>query len=215
MYLEGPFPAVFFFWTLRMPMSPQTERAQWLQQVRAGDTDAAGRLLPQVYDELRRIAHQRLRQHRPGQTLNTTALVHEAYLKLVDQTQVAWNDRAHFFALASRAMRFILVDHARARTAQKRGGRQEPLPLDAVQVAAADVRAAELLSLNQALDRLAEHDERLAAVVEYRFFGGLTYEEIAEVTGRSVPTVKRDWQRARAWLYRLMQADGPPGADAP
>ncbi|ARA93889.1 MAG: sigma-70 family RNA polymerase sigma factor [Bacteroidetes bacterium] len=197
-----------------MPASPHTERAQWLQQAREGDTDAVGRLLPQVYDELRRIAHQRLRQHRPGQTLNTTALVHEAYLKLVDQTQVTWNDRAHFFALASRAMRFILVDHARARTAQKRGGRQVPLPLDAVQVAAADAQAAELLSLNQALDRLAEHDERLARVVEYRFFGGLTYEEIAEVTGRSVPTVKRDWQRARAWLYRLMQADAAPD-DAP
>ena len=140
--------------------------------------------------------------------------------KLVDQTRAAWQDRAHFFALAARAMRFILVDYARARTAQKRGGTQADLRLDGLQIAEddrADARAEDLLTLNRALDRLAGFDERLSQLVEYRFFGGLTYEEIADVTGRSVPTVKRDWRRARAWLYRVMQDDAgdpsvPPNA---
>ena len=176
-----------------------------LKEVQAGDREAFEEVMPHVYDELRRIAHQRLVKHRPGQTLNTTALVHEAYLRLVDQTQVDWQDRAHFFAVASRSMRFIIIDYVRARTAEKRGGAQGDVPLDDVQVAAADERAADLLTLNDALEQLSAANERLCQLVEYRFFGGLTYKEIAEVTGRSIPTVKRDWARARTWLYRALQ----------
>lgn len=182
---------------------------QLLLDVSSGDRGAMNDLFPLVYDELRRIAHLRLGRHRAGETLNTTALVHEAYLKMVDQTRVAFNDRGHFFALASRAMRFILIDYARARTAQKRGGRTPDVPLDAVQVAA-DERSADLLTLDTALTQLMAHDERLGRLVEYRFFGGLTYDEIASVTGLSVPTVKRDWRRARTWLYRMMRADAQP-----
>lgn len=177
-----------------------------LNQVSKGSPEALDQLYPFVYDELRHIAHQRLLRNRPGQTLNTTALVHEAYIKLVDQAQDGWNNRAHFFALASRAMRFILIDYARKRTAQKRGGLQHDVPLSAVQIAV-DERTTDLLTLNDALDKLHTYSERLARLVEYRFFGGLTYQEIAEVTELSVPTVKRDWQRARAWLYQAMKAD--------
>ncbi len=191
-------------------MTNEHHVTQLLQEAREGRREAFDEVFPLVYDELRRIAHQRLMKHRPGRTLDTTALVHEAYLKLVDQTKAGWQDRAHFFALASRAMRFILIDYARRRAAQKRGGRQEGAPFDAVQVAvgerAADERAADLLTLNQALEALTKVSERQGRLVEYRFFGGLTYEEIAEVTGRSVPTVKRDWQRARTWLYHAMQS---------
>lgn len=180
-----------------------------LLAARGGSRDAFDEMFPLVYDKLRRIARRRLAKHRPGHTLDTTALVHEAYLKLVDQTQVQWQDRAHFFALASRAMRHILIDYARRRTARKRGGRQENVPLDDVQIAAeghaADERAADLLTLNQALEALDKLSRRQSRLVEYRFFGGLTYEEIAEVTGRSVATVKRDWRRARTWLYHAMQ----------
>ena len=176
-----------------------------LKEAQAGERDAFEEVMPHVYDELRRIAHQRLMKHRPSQTLNTTALVHEAYLRLVDQTQADWQDRAHFFAVASRSMRFIIIDYVRARTAEKRGGAQDDVPLDDVQVAIADERAADLLTLNDALEQLSEVNERLSQLVEYRFFGGLTYKEIAEVTGRSVPTVKRDWTRARTWLYSALQ----------
>ena len=180
---------------------------QLLIRARRNDQDVVEDLFPLVYDELRGIAHQRLARHRPGQTLNTTALVHEAYLKLVDQDEVEWQDRAHFFALASRAMRFIIIDYARARTAQKRGGGQDVLPLHEVQVGA-DEAATDLLTLDQALDALSQVSERLGQLVEYRFFGGMTYDEIAEVTGRSVPTVKRDWKRARTWLYQAMKERG-------
>lgn len=171
---------------------------------REGRDWAFDELMPLVYDELRDIARQRLRRHRPGETLNTTALVHEAYIRLVDQSRAEWQDRAHFFAFASRAMRFILVDYARARCAQKRGGGRSDVPLDDVQVAA-EQRAEDILALDEALQHLAEMDERLSKVVHYRFFGGLTYEEIAERLGTSVPTAKRDWRRARAWLYQSLQ----------
>jgi len=194
-----------------------TDVTMLLHEARDGNRAAANDLYERVYDELRRLAHLRLLRHRPSDTINTTALVHEAYLKLVDQTQVQWQDRAHFFATASQAMRYILVDYARRRTAQKRGGEGRDVPLSNVQVGTdADARSADLLSLDDALDKLAEYDERLAKLVEYRFFGGLTYEEIAEVTEWSIPTLKRDWRRARAWLYRVMQdsidADDTPEA---
>ncbi len=183
----------------------QPDTTQLLLDARAGDRDSFDRLYSHVYDELRRIAHQRLLQFRPGESLDTTGLVHEVYLRLVDQTRAGWQDRAHFFALASRAMRFVLVDYARARTAGKRGGRQSNVPLDAVEVAA-DERAADLIELTDALEQLAAVSPRLGETVDYRFFGGLTFDEIAEATGRSVPTVKRDWTRARAWLYRSMRS---------
>lgn len=192
---------------------PPDSVTQLLHEVAGGDDTAANVLYDAVYTELRQIAHQRLIRHRPGQTLNTTALVHEAYLRLVDQAQAGWNDRAHFFATASRAMRFILIDYARERTAKKRGGSRPDAPLAPIHLAvgderAADERAADLLTLNQALDQLTAANERLGRLVEYKFFGGLTYPEIAEATGWSVPTIKRDWRRARAWLYRLMQEPG-------
>jgi RNA polymerase sigma factor (TIGR02999 family) len=193
------------------PASPHLTHL--LHAARDGDAEAADDLYQHVYEELRRIARQRLRRHRPGETLNTTALVHEAYLRLTDQAHVQWQDRAHFFATASQAMRYILIDYARRRTAQKRGGSQRDVPLSAVQVGRdADARTADLLTLNDALDRLADYDDRLARLVEYRFFGGLTYDEIAEVTAWSVPTLKRDWRRARAWLYRAMQDERPGDA---
>jgi RNA polymerase sigma factor (TIGR02999 family) len=185
-------------------MTAEPDTTQLLLDARAGNRAAFDRLFSHVYDALREIAHQRLLKHRPGETLDTTALVHEAYLRLVDQTRAEWRDRAHFFALASRAMRFVLVDYARARTAAKRGGREPDVPLDAVQVAA-DERATDLVALAEALEGLTGVSPRLGEVVDYRFFGGLTFEEIAEATGMSVPTVKRDWARARAWLYRTMQ----------
>ena len=186
-------------------MADQIDTTQLLRDARDGDREAFDRLFGHVYEELRRIAHHRLRRHRRGETLSTTALVHEAYLRLVDQNGAEARDRPHFFALASRAMRFILVDYARARLAKKRGGGAADVPLEAVQIAA-DERAADVLSLHDALEELAGRNERLSRMVEYRFFGGLSYEEIAEVVGCSVPTVKRDWGRARAWLYHSMRA---------
>ena len=176
-----------------------------LVDARDGDRRAAEVLYSHIYDELRRIAHVRLSRFRPGNTLDTPALVHEAYLRLIDQTSATYQDRSHFFATASRAMRFILIDYARARTRAKRGGTAADLPLQSVLIAAEE-RAAEILALDEALEILAGRDERLRNLVEYRFFGGLTYDEIADVTGQSVRTVKRDWDRARGWLHRIMQS---------
>jgi RNA polymerase sigma factor (TIGR02999 family) len=175
-----------------------------LLDLRAGDGRAKEALYPFVYDTLREIARQRVRSFRPGDTLNATALVHEVYLKLIDQTRAGWQGRAHFFATASRAMRFVLIDYARARTAARRGGRQPDFHLGAADLAA-DERAADLLALDEALETLAQCDPRLNQLVELRFFAGMSYEEIAEVTGLSAVTAKRDWQRARAWLCAFMQ----------
>lgn len=175
-----------------------------LKESRDGNDEALDVLYPLVYDELRQIAHHRLLKYRPGDTLNTTALVHEAFLKLVNQSGLSPKDRSHFFALASRAMRFIMVDYARSKSAEKRGGDGMAVPLSQVQIGV-ESKAHEMLSLDQALETLTLHSERLGKLVEYKFFGGLTHEEIAEVTGLSVPTIKRDWRRARTWLYRLMR----------
>ena len=188
-----------------MPAEPSTTHL--LHVARSGDRAALDALLPRVYDELRTLAHARLRRHRPGETLNTTALVHEAYLKLTANEAPSFEDRTHFFALAARAMRFVLVSYAREQTAQKRGGGVPDLPLDerlAVAASAADMEAADLLTLDAALEQLAAVSDRLAEIVELRFFGGMQYAEIAEATGRSEATVKRDWRRARAWLYHAM-----------
>ena len=163
-------------------------------------------LYPIVYDELQRIAHRLLTNERQGHTLSTTALVHEAYLRLVDQTRVEWQDRAHFCAVAAGAMRRILVDYARRRHAEKRGGRQDPLTLDEARVAI-NGQAELVISLDEALTRLAGLDERLSKVVECRFFGGLTEEESAEVLQVSSRTVRRDWVRAKAWLFKELYPD--------
>ena len=166
-----------------------------------GDRKAFDRLLPAVYGELRRLARRQLGRERYGHTLLATDLAHEAYLKLVDQARVEWQGRAHFFAVAARAMRQVLIDYARKRTAEKRGG-------DWVRTTLGDQGFAkayspeQLLALDQALDRLAELDERLPRVVEMRFFAGLKEKEIAEVLDTSERTIQRDWARARAWLYK-------------
>jgi len=176
---------------------------------RAGDEGALDLLFPRVYDELRHIAHRHLGHEREGHTLGTTALVNEAYLKLVDQTRAQWADRAHFFAVASRVMRRILVDYARRHQAQKRGGAAAPVTLDDEALPnatiVADERADMLLALDEALTRLAELDERLSRVVECRFFGGLTEEETAEALSVTARTVRRDWVKAKGWLHQAIR----------
>jgi RNA polymerase sigma factor (TIGR02999 family) len=170
---------------------------------RAGDRDALDRLFPLVYEELSRIAHRLLGHERADHTLSTTALVHEAYLKLVDQTRAQWVDRAHFFAVAARAMRRILVDYARQHRALKRGGERARVSMeDATSVA--DQRADTLLALDDALTRLAALDHRLSQVVECRFFGGLTEEETAEALAITPRTVRRDWVKAKGWLHQAL-----------
>jgi RNA polymerase sigma factor (TIGR02999 family) len=175
-----------------------------LQSAADGDLLASEQLLPLVYDELRKLAAARLVQEQPGQTLQATALVHEAYLRLIPDGNLGWNDRAHFFALVARSMRRILVERARARHARKRGGPE------AVQVTLHDdllgraERTVDLLALDEALGMLAQLDSRQAELVELRFFGGLTVEEAAEVLNVSPATVKRDWVFAQAWLRRQL-----------
>lgn len=175
-----------------------------------GSRDAMDRLVPVVYEELRRIAQAHLRRERVGHTLSTTALVHEAYLKLIDIERVAWQDRAHFFAVAARQMRRILIDHARTRGRAKRGGDAVQVPLDAAaELPALDDEA--LLMLDAALSKLEALNERQARVVECRCFVGLSVEETAEALGTSPTTVKRDWAFARAWLnHELGGASSAP-----
>ena len=166
-----------------------------------GDAGALDQLLPAVYSELHRIAMRQMRHERADHTLNATALVHEAYLKLTDQNQISWQNRAHFFAIASRVMRQVLISYARKHNAEKRGGGAPDTLLEGKEIALNE-RADELLALDEALTRLSTFDERLAQVVEYRFFGGLTIEETATVLEVSTMTVQRDWNKAKAWLYR-------------
>lgn len=172
-------------------------------ELRSGRRDTLDQLMPAVYDELRAIARRQLSLREVGGTLSTTGLVHEAYLKLVDQSRVAWRDRGHFFALASVAMRHVLVDRAKARHAQKREGALQRVPLDSEQIAADD-QAEALLLLNDAIDRLAEVEPRLARVVDCRFFGGMSDEETAESMGVTTRTVQRDWCKARMLLRRVL-----------
>jgi RNA polymerase sigma factor (TIGR02999 family) len=176
-----------------------------LLALRQGDGGAVDRLFPLVYDDLHRIAHRQLRRERPGHTLNTTAIVHEAYLDLVDQTRVEWIDRAHFVGAAAFVMRRVLLEYARAHHAAKRGGGLANVTLDDALLASADERADTLLVIDDALTRLAAIDPRLARVVECRFFGGLTAAETAETLGITERTVERDWVKAKALLAHSLK----------
>jgi len=168
-----------------------------------GDQAAFDALMPLVYNQLRQMAHRYMSQERPGHTLQTTALVNEAYLRLIDQRQVHWQNRAHFFAVAAQAMRRILIDHARKQRYAKRGGGARKISLDEAAVMSQE-RAADLLALDEALKSLAAIDPQQSRVVELRFFGGLTIEETAQVLRLSVDMVKREWATAKAWLFREM-----------
>lgn len=184
-----------------------TQVTRLLREAGTGDDSAFDRLLPLVYDELRRLAQSQMRRERSGHTLNTTGLVHEAYLRLVDQTQVEWKNRNQFFGIAARAMRQILVDYARRKGAQKRGGEWQRTTLGDVE-ASSETSPEELIALDDALKKLAEADERLCRIVEYRFFGGMTEEEIAGLLDVTVRTVQREWSKARAWLYKDLYSNG-------
>lgn len=191
------------------------EITRLLAAAREGDGEAMDRLMALVYDELHAMARRQLRNRRPGQTLTTTALVHEAYLKLVDHPGATWQDRSHFLSVAAIAMRHILVDSARRRVAKKRGGEGVKVPLDELHLSleepSADARAVEVLALDRALTSLATLNERLSRLVELRFFGGLNEEETARVLGTSERTVRRDWRKARAFLYQALGGEGAAG----
>jgi RNA polymerase sigma factor (TIGR02999 family) len=178
---------------------PNIQATRLMAGVCSGDSSATEQLLPLVYDELRALAANYLRQERHGHTLQPTALVHEAYLRLIAQTDSTWNNRAHFFAVAARAMRNILVNHALANRAQKRGGGRPTISLDHEHTPG-PIRQVEPIALDEALRTLATLDDRKARVVELRFFGGLTVEEVAEVLNVSVSTIEGDWRMAKAWL---------------
>ncbi|MGH9839330.1 MAG: sigma-70 family RNA polymerase sigma factor [Blastocatellia bacterium] len=168
-----------------------------------GDQAALDKLLPLVNDELRQLARRYMRREGPGHTLQTSALVNEAYLRLIDQKHVQWRNRAHFFGIAAQLMRRILIDHARKAQYAKRGGGAVRVSLDEA-AAVTEARAAELLAVDEALEKLAAMDARKGRIVELRFFGGLTEQETAEVLGISSPTVQREWRAAKAWLRRML-----------
>jgi RNA polymerase sigma factor (TIGR02999 family) len=176
-----------------------------------GSQEALDRLMPLVYGELRRLAARYLHRERPDHTLQATALVHEAYLRLIDQRQARWQNRAHFFGVAAQAMRRILVDHARRHHAAKRGSAEPKLSLDEA-FNASHARAADVIALDDALTSLASLDRRQSQIVEFRFFGGLSIEEVAEVLSVSPATVKREWNMAKAWLYREVRKGDPHDA---
>ena len=169
-----------------------------------GNRASADRLLALVYDELRRIAGQYLRKEKSDHTLQPTALVHEAYMRLIDISDISWQDRAHFFAVSANIMRHILVDHARAKLAEKRGGDAQRISLEDADSLSSEPNI-DLLAVDEALNELAEFDEQQSKIVELRFFGGLTIEETAHVAGISPATVKREWAMAKAWLHRRLK----------
>jgi len=177
---------------------------QLLQQWSHGDDSALAELTPLVYEELRRLAHHYMEGQRPDHTLQTTALVNEAYLRLADQTNPNWQSRAHFFAVAARAMRGILVNYAKSNQAQKRGGGAARIELDEAAILSPE-QSKEIVDLHEALERLATLNSRKARVVELKYFGGLNHDEIAEVMKISTVTVRRDWMFAKTWLYDELQ----------
>jgi len=176
------------------------EVTQLLVEWSNGDKAALDRLMPLVHAELRRLAHRYMSRERPGHTLQTTALVNEAYVRLVNREDVHWQNRAHFFAIAAELMRTILVDHARSHAYAKRGGGAQKIELDEAMIVSQE-RAAEVVALDDVLKELAKFDPQQSRIVELRFFGGLTIEETAEVLGLSPATIKREWSTAKAWLY--------------
>lgn len=184
------------------PTSPDV--TQLLRNWQGGDQAARDQLLGIVYDELRRQAARYLRRERPDHTLQPTALVHEAYLQLIDQSRVSWENRAHFFGAAARLMRRVLVDHARAHQAEKRGSGEEKLALDEA-IAVPENKDLNILALNDALEELARLDEQQSRIVELRYFGGLSIEETATITGVSPATVKREWAMAKVWLHNQIK----------
>ncbi|MGH9722232.1 MAG: sigma-70 family RNA polymerase sigma factor [Bryobacteraceae bacterium] len=179
---------------------PQTDVASLLAGMKNGDSEALSKLIAHVYNDLRRVAAHCLRDERAGHTLQPTALVHEAYLRLVDQTRATWENRAQFMGVAAQIMRRILVDHARHRSAAKRGSGASPIDLDDIDAAAEIELSEELLTVDEALTRLSKLDPQQARVVEMRYFGGMTVEETAEALAIAPRTVKRDWAMAKAWL---------------
>jgi RNA polymerase sigma factor (TIGR02999 family) len=176
------------------------EVTRLLKEVRLGDKEAAGRLISAVYGELRQVAGRAMRRERPGHTLQPTALVNEAFLRLISQNGVEWKDRAHFFGVAARLMREILVDYARQHAAAKRGGGIRITLDDSLLIS--ESRLEEVVAWDEVLNRLEHLDARQSRIVELRFFGGLSVEEVAEVLQISTPTVKREWASAKAWLHR-------------
>jgi len=174
---------------------------QMLIELTDGNTEVVNQILPRIYDELRKLASSYLRRERADHTLQPTALVHEAYMKLIDQKKVHWQNRAHFFGIAAQVMRRILLDHARKHNADKRGGEAEKLPIEEEILVVSHEKSAELIALDDALETLAKMDPQKAKIVELRYFGGLSIEETAEVMGVSVPTINRQWRMAKAWLY--------------
>jgi RNA polymerase sigma factor (TIGR02999 family) len=187
-----------------MAESDQHDVTRLLKAWSGGDSKALDELFPIVYTEVRKLARSYLRRERPDHTLQPTALVNEAYMRLVDQRHVDWQNRAHFFGIAAQVMRRVLVDHARMRQADKRGSGERPVVLDEALALVAE-RTPDVVALDDALRALAELDPRQAQIVELRFFGGLSIEEAAEVIGLSPATVKREWSAARAWLRRELE----------
>ena len=188
-------------------MTPsQKSITQLLKEWRDGDETALDRLLPLVYEELRRLAHHYMRRERPGHTLQTTALVNEVYLRLVDHKSMRWQNRAHFYAVAAQAMRRILIDHARSRNYLKRGGDVKMIQLEEA-ATVVQKQAADLIALDDALSELAAIDPRKSKIVEMRYFGGMSVEETAEALDVSPVTVMRDWSTAKAWLLRALSPD--------
>ena len=182
-------------------MAPPGDVTSLLAEIRRGNRSVESELIPLIYDELRRLAGYYMRRERPDHTLQATALVHEAFLRLSNQREVTWQNRAHFFAIAGTLMRRILVDHARAHSRGKRGGTEHKISLEEVALFSPE-QSEELILLDEALTQLTEEHPRQSQIVELRFFGGLTVEEVAEILKISPKTVKRDWSVARAWLYR-------------
>jgi RNA polymerase sigma-70 factor (ECF subfamily) len=197
-------------------MSPRTagstgDVTQFLADLQNGRPEAASQLITVVYNELHRLARYQMRHERPDHTLQATALLHETYLRLVNQPERTWHNRAHFIGVAAQVMRRILIDYARSRQTAKRGGGLHKVSLEEP-LLFSEEQSEELLVLNEALERLAEFDERLSRIVELRFFGGLTVDETAEVLAVSSKTVKRDWSVARAWLHRELSQGGDDDA---
>lgn len=185
-------------------MDNKTNITQLLITINRGDQDAYKELFEHVYDELRRIANRQLNYEYSDHTFSKTELVHEAYLKLIDQSKIDFNDRSHFYAIAARSMRQLLVDYARKKKADKRGGGKKPLPLDE-NIFHINKHAEEIIELDEHLDQLSELDERLGQIVELRFFAGLSIEETAKMLDLSASTVNRDWAKARGWLYQQLK----------